>query len=669
MDREDLPAIDEDYSTHEDAQVAQPTKAPTLSNLVSQHSERRGLPAITFNGLGYRVQTKRWKRCRRETQEKVILEGATGALYYGNLVALMGGSGAGKSSLLDLLASRKDPHNVVGEIRYDGRVRRRLLSSDAAYVVQSDMAMPNLTVFETLMFAANFQLNCSHEDKVTMVNSLLAELRLEHVSGTRVGSSLDRGISGGEFRRLTIAECLLTSPKMIFLDEPTSGLDSASAMVVISMLKKLAETRNQLIVVSIHQPSPALLNLFDVVAMLAKSTSDKIGRVAYLGPVQELNSYPPSVGIPIPPQFEHNVSELLMEITTRQNLDNEVDAAMLEAESGDTWQCPQVDLSSVWAESAMGTDVRNRTLDHIREQQNRQHTAVDEEHRYPTGRWNQFKTFSHRLILNTTRQRGFYVSRFGVPHFVGFFASSLYARFGTSDQDLQNVVSLLFFCLLTCFLMAQVFLPLFIILRPLTARERQARLYSASAMVFGTIVPNMPVEIVNFISFSTYVYWIVGLRIDGYYWFCWLVNFIGNGCLMSFFMMFVSSISATPEVALAIAPIMFMFCIMFCGFFILIDTIPVWFRYWAPYISPIRYSLAVGLYTQFHGVVYRSNCTSSGSQAECRFPTGDKLLDFYGVPLENDGAMWGYIVIVYAFAFAFLVGIYLSNRFRKWQRG
>lgn len=272
-------------------------------------------------------------------------------------------------------------------------------------------------------------------------------------------------------------------------------------------------------------------------------------------------------------------------------------------------------------------------------------------------------TFSHRLVLNTYRQAGFFIARFGVPHIIGGFLSSLYARIGHSDQDIQNTVSLVFFSLLVCFVMSQVFLPIFIILRPLVTRERQSRLYSASAMVMGTILPNLPIEIINWISFATYTYWIVGLRIDAWYWFCFVATLVGNGFFLTFFMMLCSSISPTAEVALAIAPILFMFWLMFSGFFVLIDTIPVWYRYWAPYISPLRYALSAGMYTQFHGVDY-SSCTDCTS-----FKSGNAVLEYYGVPLYNDAELWGYIGIVYLFAAFFLFLIYVANRNIRWARG
>lgn len=641
--------------------------------------ERHGQPAIVFKDLGYRVNIKKWKRggrfCgyRRETKEKVIIDGVNGALCFGEVVALMGGSGAGKSTLLDLLACRKDANNVLGEIRYEGLLRRRLLSSDAGYVVQGDMAMPNLTVFETLMYAADFQVTVSREEKANIINELLRELRLEHVSATRVGSSLDRGISGGEFRRLTIAEQLLTSPKMLFLDEPTSGLDSASAMVVISMLRKLARRRNQLIVVSIHQPSPALLKKFDSVVVLAKSKADSVGRVIYFGPIRSLPSYPPSVGIEVPPQFDSNVLELLMEISTRQHITDAASTVELEEvddeddeDDGDNrgqhWVCPDVDLNALWNESPAGTQVRDRAYQYYQSLEGASHSAEEHRQHYPTSRFTQVKTFAHRLAVNTYRQPGFVIARFGVPHIVGAFVSSLYARIGTSAQDIQNTSALVFFSLLVCFLMSQVYLPLFIVLRPLVTRERQGRLYGASALVLGTLLPNVPIEIFNFTAFATYVYWIVGLRIDGWYWFCWVVNLNGTGLLCMSLMLMVSSFAPTQEVALAIAPILVMFWLMFSGFFVLVDTIPVWYRYWAPYISPLRYSLATGMYTQFHGVTYEG-CSS------CSFSSGAEVLDYYGVPIGNDAGMWGYMGIVYLFAAFFLICVYFINRFKKWHRG
>lgn len=653
----------------------------------SPNNSVQGKPALVFQDLGYKVSSSKWKRngrClpSRVTKEKIVIEGVTGCLHYGEVVALMGGSGAGKSSLLDLLACRKDPKNMLGDIRYDGRHRRRLHSNDAGYVVQSDMALANLTVFETLMFAAKFRLRCDKEQKTNIINQLLQELRLTHTADTRVGSSLNRGISGGEFRRLAIAESLITSPKMLFLDEPTSGLDSSSAMVVVSLLRQLAQTRNQLIVVSIHQPSQALMELFDTVIVLSKSSVDRVGRVAYMGPVASLPQYPPSVGYPVPAYFGANALEFLMEVSTRNNVSETSDAAMLN--SGDKqWVCPNVDLTTIWPESGAGQRNREQVAELIQsfEQMPRRNTKREKdleanrtseepvvpeepEAQYPTSRWNQITTFSHRVWLNMIRDPGFLFARFGIAHVIGLFLSSLYARLSTDDQGLQNTVSCIFFMLLIAIVMAEVFLPMWIVERPLVSRERQSRLYSSSAVVLGSVIPNLPVEIFNYVTFATYVYWIIGLRINAYYWFCWVVNYVGNGFLLTFLMMLTSAISPTQEVALALSPIIFLFWLMFSGFFVLIKTIPVWYRWWAPYLSPLRYSLAVAMFTQFHGVTF--DCSDD---ADCQFADGADILEYYGVDITSDLGMWGYIGIVYLWALVFLVCLYLANRFIKWQRG
>lgn len=253
-----------------------------------------------------------------EVKTRALLSGVSGVLYYGELVALMGGSGCGKSTLLDVLALRKDLKQMTGTLLHDGHQRTGLNTQDAAYVLQTDVALSTLTVFETLMFAARFRMprGTPRRELEGLVNSLLRELRLQDVAHTRVGSTTVRGISGGEMRRLAIAEALISNPRMIFLDEPTSGLDSAAAFGVGKLLRRLSRTRNQAVICSIHQPSPQLFALFDKVVLLSKG-EDGIGRVAYVGRASALSSYLSSIGCN--PPLNYNIADFAVEISTARN--------------------------------------------------------------------------------------------------------------------------------------------------------------------------------------------------------------------------------------------------------------------------------------------------------------------------------------------------------------
>ena len=163
----------------------------------------------------------------------LALQPCSGAMETGSLLAAMGPSGGGKTTLLNALAHRGPSSG--GEVLYGGSVWSARLKRRVGVVEQDDQVLQQLTVGESLRFAAALRLShLTPAAREARVASLLAILRLASCEGTQVGdstSAASRGISGGERKRLCIACELLTMPSLLFLDEPSSGLDSSMAYV------------------------------------------------------------------------------------------------------------------------------------------------------------------------------------------------------------------------------------------------------------------------------------------------------------------------------------------------------------------------------------------------------------------------------------------------------
>ncbi|KAL7063537.1 hypothetical protein AAHC03_0991 [Spirometra sp. Aus1] len=206
-----------------------------------------------------------------------VLKCVTGILKPG-LNALIGPTGSGKTSLMDILAGRIDPTNVVGTVLVDGKEPPHDFHRYAGYVCQDDFAISVLTVRENLNFSAALRLPAwtTKRDREDRVESLLKKLGLTSVADSKVGDESTRGISGGERKRTNIGIELITEPCVIFLDEPTTGLDAHTAMVVMQVLKRLA-LEGRTIITSIHQPKSSIYKLFDSLTLLAN------GRIVYHG--------------------------------------------------------------------------------------------------------------------------------------------------------------------------------------------------------------------------------------------------------------------------------------------------------------------------------------------------------------------------------------------------
>ncbi|KAH0610287.1 uncharacterized protein H6S33_011814 [Morchella sextelata] len=264
-------------------------------------------------GVEHRPASLHFEKVSYSLNEKTILKDVSGVVNSGQVMAIMGPSGAGKTTFLDILARKNKRGNVQGNIYVNGS-----LVSDEEYrevigfVDQEDTMMPTLTVYETILNSALLRLprDMSFQAKDTRVMEVMAQLGILAIKDQLIGTSEDnglRGISGGEKRRVGIACELVTSPSILFLDEPTSGLDSFNAYNVVECLVNLARNYRRTVVFTIHQPKSNIVALFDQLVLLAK------GRCVYSGPFDKCQRYFDQQGYPCPQGF--NIADYLVDLT------------------------------------------------------------------------------------------------------------------------------------------------------------------------------------------------------------------------------------------------------------------------------------------------------------------------------------------------------------------
>jgi len=188
----------------------------------------------------------------------------------GRLIGVMGASGAGKTTLLNVLAGIEAP--TEGEVLINGvnlhKHKEDVLNGVIGLIPQDDLLIEELTVFDNLYYNAKLCFRDKNEEELTLiVNETLESLGLFERRNLKVGSPLNKTISGGQRKRLNIALELIRQPSVLFVDEPTSGLSSRDSENVMNLLRELA-LKGKLVFVVIHQPSSDIYKMFDKMYIL-----------------------------------------------------------------------------------------------------------------------------------------------------------------------------------------------------------------------------------------------------------------------------------------------------------------------------------------------------------------------------------------------------------------
>uniref|UniRef100_A0AAX7UCR8 ABC transporter domain-containing protein n=1 Tax=Astatotilapia calliptera TaxID=8154 RepID=A0AAX7UCR8_ASTCA len=261
---------------------------------------------VSFHNIHYKVKQGGGCFCRKKATTKDILIDLNGIMKPG-LNAIMGATGSGKSSFLDVLAARKDPAGLSGEVLIDGAPQPPNFKCLSGYVVQDDVVMGTLTVRENFTFSAALRLpsSISHKEKKQKVDRLIKELGLGRVADSKVGTQLIRGISGGERKRTNIGMELIIDPPVLFLDEPTTGLDASTANSVLLLLKRMANN-GRTIILSIHQPRYTIYRLFDSLTLLVN------GHQVYHGPARSALEYFSGIGYTCEPH--NNPADFFLDV-------------------------------------------------------------------------------------------------------------------------------------------------------------------------------------------------------------------------------------------------------------------------------------------------------------------------------------------------------------------
>ncbi|MBI9055078.1 MAG: ATP-binding cassette domain-containing protein [Bacteroidales bacterium] len=277
----------------------------------------------------------------------------------GQMIAIMGGSGVGKSTLLDLLSGKLKP--TKGKIKINGHnvhARSTSLTGLIGFVPQDDLLFEELTVFQNLYYNAKLCFSEFTEQQINeKVNSVLIDLDLYDSRDLQVGNPLNKLLSGGQRKRLNIGLELMREPMLLFVDEPTSGLSSMDSEKVMNLLKQQSH-KGKLVIANIHQPSSEIFKLFDKLWII-----DKGGHPIYQGnPVDAIEYFKTVTSLVNAAESECACCgtinpEQIFKIVEEKNIDEYGKETRIRKTSAETWYYRYIDNIEKKIEQKQSNDI------------------------------------------------------------------------------------------------------------------------------------------------------------------------------------------------------------------------------------------------------------------------------------------------------------------------
>ncbi|KAI5315665.1 hypothetical protein L3X38_044841 [Prunus dulcis] len=627
---------------------SKPSSVRTEATTDTNHKKRgMVLPfephSITFDEITYSVDMPQAMKNQGVLEDKlVLLKCVSGAFRPGVLTALMGVSGAGKTTLMDVLAGRKTGGYIEGNISVSGYPKKQeSFARISGYCEQNDIHSPYVTVYESLMYSAWLRLSTEINSgtRKMFVEEVMRLVELNPLRQALVGLPGESGLSTEQRKRLTIAVELVANPSVIFMDEPTSGLDARAAAIVMRAVRNTVDT-GRTIVCTIHQPSIDIFEAFDELFLLKKG-----GQEIYVGPLGRhschLIKYFEGIEGVSKIKNGYNPATWMLEVTTSAK----------ETELG-------IDFADVYKSSELYR--RNKSL--IQELSNPEPGSKDlyfPTH-YPQSFFTQCMACVWKQHWSYWRNPPYNAIRLIYTTIVALMFGTMFWNLGskvTKPQDLFNAIGSMYASVLFLGIKnAMTVQPIVAIERTVFYRERAAGMYSALAYAFAQLTIEIPYVFAQALIYGVIVYAMIGFEwtVAKFFWYLFFMFFT---CVyFTFYGMMGVALTPNQHVAGISSNAFFALWNLFSGFMIPRTRIPIWWRwyYWA---SPMAWTLYGLTVSQFGDIQDKLN---TGETVE------EFLKNYFGFKQEFIGVVAAAVVgFSLLFAFIYALGIKMLNFQRR----
>ena len=639
-----------------------------------------------------------------------ILQGFDGLVKSGEMLVVLGRPGSGCSTFLKTIAGEMNGLHVNDEstVHYEGipaKQMQKQFRGEAIYTAETDVHLPVLSVKDTLTFAAMARTPRNRLPGVSreryaehMRDVVMAMLGLSHTMNTRVGNDFMRGVSGGERKRVSIAEATLNGSPIQCWDNSTRGLDSANALEFCRTLRLMSKYTGVTANVAIYQASQNAYDVFDKATVLYE------GRQIYFGPANEAKEFFTDMGFLCPAR--QTTADFLTSLTSPSER---------VIKPGYEHRVPRTpdEFAKVWKQSEAYARLR-REMDEYDQENPVGGPSVD---RFVKGRAAMKSRAQRRgspYTISTLEQirlctvRGFQrlkgdssmMSSLLIGNFImALVISSVFFNMPPTAQSFFQRSSLLFFavlynamssalevCVWSCDgagrshekkkkkkkkneLTATQVLTLYA-QRPIVEKQARYAMYHPYAEAVASMICDMPYKVGNSISFNIPLYFIAGLRPEASAYFIFWLFMLMSTMAMSMLFRVVAATSRSLSQALVPAGFLIIAMVIYTGFALPIRSMLGWSR-WINYLDPIAYAFESLMVNEFHhrqfdcetemlptgAVAYLDDnhraCAAIGSDYGTHFVDGDTYLArnyqyYYSHLWRNLGIIFGFTIFFMA---------------------
>lgn len=612
-----------------------------------------------------------------------ILKPMDAIMRPGEVTVVLGRPGSGCSTLLKTISSHTYGFHIGEEskISYDGLSPKDIMNfhrGDVVYSAETDVHFPQLTVGDTLEFAARLRTpqNRGNVDRETyakhMASVYMATYGLSHTRDTNVGNDFVRGVSGGERKRVSIAEVSLSGANIQCWDNATRGLDAATALEFIRALKTSASILEATPLIAIYQCSQDSYDLFDNVIVLYE------GYQIFFGKAKKAKEYFIDMGYECPQR--QTTADFLTSLTNpveriiKPGYEKHVPKTAKEFEI--YWRNSSDYLALVGEINKYMNrdDFNNQKESYQQSHVARQSAHISPRSPYTVSFWMQTKYIMGRNILRTKGDPSISIFSIFGQLVMGLILSSVFFNLNQTTSSFYYRGAAIFFSVLFNAFASLLEIMALFEARPIVEKHKKYALYRPSADALASIITELPVKLLMSMVFNFSIYFMVNLRRNpGRFFFYWLMCFLCT-LVMSHLFRSLGAVSTSLAGAMTPATVLLLAMVIFTGFVIPTPKMLGWSR-WINYINPVGYVFEALMANEFserefpcaefvpRGSGYQTVepnqrvCLTVGAKAGSKFVNGS---DYIAISYSYyNSHKWRNFGIAVAFAIFFLV-VYIS---------